>query len=237
MKKAILLFTLGLMSLTVSCQNTVQPSGKNVKEKRETGSFNNLDVSGFFKVILEKADKNSVVVDTDAEFAPFIETTVNGGTLSVRLKPRTRLKNNNRTSVTVTVYYTNLNEVSLSGSGNISGSDALQNDCSVELTGSGSINLNVNSSIAKVEVTGSGNVELAGKADTLECEVTGSGSFKGTNLKSSHATLSVQGSGNIKANASAYIKARITGSGNIYYGGNPEKKDLSTTGSGKINAF
>ncbi|MFP5438121.1 MAG: head GIN domain-containing protein [Bacteroidia bacterium] len=237
MKKIILLFTLGLISLTVSCQNTIQPSGQNVKENREVGAFTGIEAGGFFKVILEKSNKNSVLVDTDAEFAKFIETEVNSNTLKIRVKPNIRLKNNRQNTVTITVYYTKLNEVHFTGSGSLTGKDAIDNNCTISLTGSGSVALNVNTDTVKVSVTGSGSVDVSGKSNTLKCDLTGSGSFKGSSLKSTNADLSVTGSGSIKATASAFVKGRIMGSGSISYGGNPEKKDLSTTGSGKISTY
>lgn len=237
MKKIILLFTLGLISLTVSCQNTIQPSGQNVKENREVGAFTGIEAAGFFKVILEKSNKNSVLVDTDAEFAKYIETEVHSNTLKLRVKPNIRLKNNRQSTVTITVYYTTLNEVHFTGSGSLTGKESINNNCDISLTGSGSVALNVNADSVKVTVTGSGSVDVSGKSDKLECDLTGSGSFKGGSLKSTSADLSVSGSGSIKATASAFVKGRIMGSGSIAYGGNPEKKDLSTTGSGKITNF
>jgi hypothetical protein len=238
MKKIIFLFTLGLISLTGSCQKTIKSSGENVKENREVGAFNEIDAAGFFKVILEKSNKNSVLVDTDSEFAKYIETEVKGDALKIQVKPNIRLDNNRRSTVTITVYYTSkLTDIHFTGSGSLTSKNAIDNNCNISLTGSGDVALTVNADNVKVKVTGSGSVDVSGKSNELECKLTGSGSFKGSNLKSTNADLSLSGSGSIKATASAFIKGRITGSGSIAYGGNPEKKDLSTAGSGKITNF
>lgn len=235
MKKIFLLFTLSLISFTVSCQNTIQASGQNVKENREVAAFSEVSAAGFFKVILEKSNKNSVLVDADAEFAKYIETEVKGDALKIQVKPNIRLNNNRRSTVTITVYYTSkLTSIDFTGSGSLSSKNAIENNCNISLTGSGDVALIVTADTVKVKVTGSGSIDMAGKSNTLECDVTGSGSFKGSSLKSSNSYLNVSGSGSIKATASAFVKGRVTGSGSIAYGGNPEKKDLSTSGSGKI---
>lgn len=238
MKKIVLLFTLGLFSLAASCQNTIQPSGRNIKENRQVAAFSEVNAAGFFKVILEKSNKNAVLVDTDSEFAKYIETEVKGDALKIQVKPNIRLNNNRRNTVTITVYYTSkLTDIHFKGSGTLTSKNAIDNNCNISLTGSGDVALTVDANNINVKVTGSGSVDVSGKSNELECKLTGSGSFKGSNLKSANADLSLSGSGSIKATASTFVKGRVLGSGSIAYGGNPEKKDLSTTGSGRITNF
>ena len=45
----------------------------------------------------------------------------------------------------------------------------------------------------------------------------------------------VSGSGDIQVTASQSLKARVSGSGDISYRGNPEKQDFKTSGSGDIS--
>ncbi|MBP6585664.1 MAG: DUF2807 domain-containing protein, partial [Flavobacterium sp.] len=48
------------------------------------------------------------------------------------------------------------------------------------------------------------------------------------------AKVNVSGSGDIKVNCTEFIEARVAGSGDIEYKGNPKKVDTKVAGSGTI---
>ncbi|WP_278021592.1 GIN domain-containing protein [Flavobacterium ginsengisoli] len=54
-------------------------------------------------------------------------------------------------------------------------------------------------------------------------------------LKSKVVEANVSGSGNSKVACDESLTARVSGSGNIRYVGNPEKKDTKVSGSGTIS--
>lgn len=85
-----------------------------------------------------------------------------------------------------------------------------------------------------IELTGSGEVDLAGSADRLEIDISGSGSIAGFGLETKVANLRVSGSGDIHATATESVRARVSGSGKIKIAGSPGEKDTDVTGSGKI---
>ena len=95
----------------------------------------------------------------------------------------------------------------------------------VSLSGSGDIVLNIESNKAKANVSGSGDITLKGRASNLLATVTGSGDFHGFDLDSVNTEVSVTGSGDAKVNCSGELKARVTGSGDIEYRGNPTRED------------
>ncbi|HQV37276.1 MAG TPA: DUF2807 domain-containing protein, partial [Flavobacterium sp.] len=62
----------------------------------------------------------------------------------------------------------------------------------------------------------------------------GSGDIKAFELVSENAKVNVSGSGDIKVNCTEFIEARVAGSGDIEYKGNPKKVDTKVAGSGTI---
>ncbi len=104
----------------------------------------------------------------------------------------------------------------LSGSGNIASSDTL------------------NLGKIDIEIDGSGNVTLQGAAHFVTVSLDGSGNIELLELPADSAYVVINGSGNIKVNASKYLKAIINGSGNIYCKGNPVVKETKINGSGYI---
>ena len=71
-------------------------------------------------------------------------------------------------------------------------------------------------------------------SNKLEASVTGSGDFYGFDLEVNDTDVSVTGSGDAKVVCNVNLKARVTGSGDIMYKGNPKTEDTKVAGSGSI---
>src|SRR3989339_814583 len=88
--------------------------------------------------------------------------------------------------------------------------------------------------IKYLNLAGSGNINLSGAANKITAGLDGSGNIELMDLLTDSAYVVINGSGNIRINASKYLKAIINGSGNIYYKGNPDIKETQINGSGNI---
>ena len=75
---------------------------------------------------------------------------------------------------------------------------------------------------------------IKGKTNNLNARVVGSGDFHGFSLEANNTVVSVTGSGDAEVVSNEIIKARVTGSGDIEYRGNPSKEDTKVSGSGSI---
>ena len=104
----------------------------------------------------------------------------------------------------------------------------------MSLSGSGDVVLDVNTQSVSGKVSGSGDLTLRGTTNTLKASVAGSGDFHGFDLKSVNTDVSVNGSGDATVYCSGELKARVSGSGDIEYRGNPKTKDTKVSGSGSI---
>ena len=86
-----------------------------------------------------------------------------------------------------------------------------------------------------ITIAGSGNVEVKdGSANSEEINMVGSGDFNGKDFQVEDASSIIAGSGNIDVRASDKLTAKILGSGNIRYYGDPETIEVDTAGSGNI---
>lgn len=85
-----------------------------------------------------------------------------------------------------------------------------------------------------IDITGSGDVDLEGNAERLDAEISGSGEVAAYRLNVKTARLRVSGSGDIRATVTQSVKARVSGSGKIKISGNPADRDTDVSGSGKI---
>lgn len=238
MKKIVLLFSLGILALacnSISNMAGITPQGPSVTENRETGSFTKLDAHTSFLVKLVQSNKDAVKIEGPENIVPIIETQVKNSELYIGIKSGYNLKTGK--GITVTVYFTKLENIHLSGSGDIVSNDVITNDCGISLNGSGDVTIPVKANRVDIRLQGSGDITVTGSANNLECSLTGSGDIHADKLTSTNADVIVTGSGDVSTTSTASIKGRITGSGNVSYGGNPAKKDLSVTGSGDFSTF
>ncbi len=124
----------------------------------------------------------------------------------------------------------------ISGSGNIGLADVEAQKVVMSVGGSGDIKAgSVNAGSLDVDISGSGNVELArGKVETQILVIGGSGNYKAKEIESAKSRVHISGCGAATIEVKERLEARISGSGNVYYAGNPTI-EKSITGSGSLS--
>ena len=103
------------------------------------------------------------------------------------------------------------------------------------LTGSGTIwARGIRTPALNVVVSGSGVVQASGRTARLGVSVSGSGDAMLGEVLSRDVTATLGGSGTIVVTATRRLKAWVTGSGSILYGGSPAVVTSSVPGSGEV---
>ncbi len=223
-----------LGNLPLLAQN--QGNGEVITKTVNTQPYHTIDVSGSMDVTLEKGTEGKITITAEENLQDNIVVESDGATLTIKMKKNTFLRNTKKISITVP--FEDLSEISLHGSGNIEGKDLVEsNSLSLNLQGSGNINVSVEAKTLDVKLNGSGNLELTGKATDLEIKSTGSGNFAGKELTSDNVQIYVSGSGDSTIFAQTSLKARIQGSGSIFCAGNPSSNDVKVMGSGKVKSI
>lgn len=232
---ALLMIGGGISEINAQWGDKIVGNGNVTTKTVNTSSYDAIRGVGSMDIHLERGTEGTITVTTDENLQEYVIVEVSNGTLVVRTKKNTYLKT--KKGIHVTVPFEDINEVSLTGSGDVDTKDTIDSpQLEVSITGSGDIELDVNTGMLKAKVTGSGDMELSGKTDELEVRISGSGDFKGFDLIANHTDAQVSGSGDAKIVAKKSLKARVNGSGDITYKGNPERKDTKTSGSGDIEA-
>lgn len=235
--------TLVLMLLFIGTTNAVAQWGKKIKgdgnittKTIKTADYDRIDVVGSMDVVLERGSEGTIEVTTDNNIHEYVTIESNGGTLKIKIKNNVSLKT--KKGIHIRVPFESISEVSLVGSGDIVGKDAITGDSfEVSVTGSGDISLEVEALRVDAKVTGSGDLVLKGEAQEFEVKVSGSGDFEGRALKCENAQAYVSGSGDAEVYVKNSLKARVNGSGDIRYDGNPSTRDTKVMGSGTIKSM
>lgn len=238
-KKFILTSLILTISFAVNAQDwwgngkTIKGNGNVVTKTRTTSNYDGVGIGGNFDVILVQGKEGKITIEAEENIIPYIETEVKGNTLQVNYEKNINIRSTKR--ITITINYSDIDKVSLGGSGNVSNEGVIKsNDFKVSLGGSGNITLNVDAKEIASSIGGSGNIKLKGNTNEFTCSIAGSGSIKAYDLNTDTLSANIAGSGSINSTVKNKIKAKVVGSGSIYYKGNPTHVDSKSVGSGDI---
>lgn len=238
MKKIIQLVVCGafLVSFTGNAQEKINGNGNVVTQTRTTSEYDAIKISGFFDVDLVAGKEGKITITGEENILSSIIVEVEDNALKIHVKKGINLRPSVGKKVELTIPFEKISELSLSGSGDIRSKSPIKNDkFSTKLSGSGDIDLNVETNSFDFSLSGSGDIKLKGNSDNLIIKLSGSGDIEAANLKSKNANITVSGSGDVKVNCNENLTARVSGSGDIKYTGNPEKRDVKVSGSGSIS--
>lgn len=238
---------------------TVTPSKKYVtKEIKDASNFSSITVLGSPDVEYRQSSgsKTEVSVYGSDNLVDLLEVTTVNGVLKVNIKQGVKILSGER-RLKVIASSPSLKQVDIKGSAdvylkgtirgtdlqlNIYGSGDIEADnlqyttISSFVKGSGDVDLKkVKATTVKAEVSGSGDIDMKGDAKQATYTVKGSGDISAEKLIVPNVVATVAGSGDIVCYAAKRLDAKVSGSGDIEYKGNPsivnkEGKKNSITG-------
>ncbi|MDW5550070.1 head GIN domain-containing protein [Methanosarcina sp.] len=199
---------------------------------RSIEPFHSLDSRIPGNVFIEQGD-SSLKIEAEDNILPLLETNVENGVLVIRAKERICPQK------TIKIYagMEEVRSLSLSGSGDITGTMPISSEnLDLTITGSGDIELETNTSSLKSLISGSGDILLKGNASSHEIDIGGSGNIDALELRTEVTRVSIRGSGNANVYADRKLDTNISGSGNVFYEGNPEEFNMQVSGSGEVKS-
>ena len=229
---------LSAMSANAQWSNSskVKGNGKVVSENRTTASYDEIKIGGAFDVELIAGKEGGISLKGEENLLPLIIVEVEGNVLKIYPKKNINMSSTSGKAIVVTVPFESISDVSLGGSGSIIGKSIIKADrFNAKLSGSGDIVLLIDAQDVMAAISGSGDITLKGKASNYECKLSGSGDINSYELEAVNCNAAMSGSGNIRVNCTDTLTARISGSGDIEYKGNPKTKDTKVSGSGRIS--
>ena len=190
----------------------VQGSGVSKSESRDVEEFHAIDLEGVGSLTVDVGQETAVSVTADDNLLPLIETKVVKGVLTIRPTESISTKS----KLTFKIATPSLDDLTISGAGSATLSNASGENLSVSINGAGSVD-------------GSGDVAA------LEIEIDGTGSVDFKDLKTKTSRIQVSGAGNATIHATESVDAEVNGVGSVTVHGNPAdiKKQINGIGSVK----
>lgn len=189
----------------------IEGSGELITEERDVKSFDKIESSGSYDIYVKVGEEQNIEITFDDNLIELITTRVSGKTLKVSSEGSFSSRNTCRVDITVP----ELEKLSLSGSG------------SIEI-------VDLDESSFTLKLSGSGDLRASGKVEELEIRLSGSGDIDTRELIADETYCKISGSGNIKVRAEESFEGSVSGSGNIYYYGEPDHISTHVSGSGRI---
>jgi len=193
-------------------------SGNVVEETRQVSGVTGVDLATIGTVIIHVGDNESLRIEAEDNLMKYFETDARGGTLRISTTPLTV---NLRPTKPVHFFLTvkDLEQVSISGSGDIQVPDLETKEFRVDIGGSGDVSMgDLNADRLEIYIGGSGNVNTdLVKVSTLRVEINGSGDINLIELDAVDLSLDVNGSGNLRIDDGTVVDQEIdvNGSGNF----------------------
>jgi hypothetical protein len=212
-RSLVTVIALGATLTLAGCTTQKEGSGVEASEARDLDAFSRISLSGETDVVVTVGDAQGVSIRGDDNLLADVETDVDDDTLEISDPSTVDLEP--KAGITVEITVPELEEVTVSGSG----------DVRVE---------GIGSDIFRAEVSGSGKVEASGEVQRVDAEVSGSGDLELAELASRDAIAEVSGSGSIHLHATESLDASVSGSGDIVYAGDPPDVESDVSGSGDI---
>ncbi|MBT8259404.1 MAG: DUF2807 domain-containing protein [Bacteroidia bacterium] len=215
---------------------SVKGNGKMTTETRTTSDYDGIRCAGSMDFILVAGEEGKITLEGEENLLKHIITEIKNGQLVVKVEKGKNIKPSWGKDLKITIPFREIEKVSLAGSGDLWNKDTIKSDeLDVSLAGSGDVVLDIQTNEVSGSIAGSGDLTLKGDTDSLDASVAGSGDFHGFELESKNTVVSVAGSGDAKVVSRVSLKARVAGSGDIEYRGNPDKEDTKVSGSGSIS--
>lgn len=229
MRKLSFLFIISLFVSLASAQE---------KETRDVGNFDFIAMNISGKVYVTQGNKNEVIIEAEEDDLENIRTEVRSGRLSISTRDRGGWFSwgdglDGKVNIYITVK--DLRGVSVSGSGDVISRGVIKGeDFETSISGSGDIEIELDVRRVESKITGSGNIELKGSAQRARLGISGSGKYFAEELKVDDYEVSISGSGRASINTNGELDVRISGSGSVYYSGNPSGVNTNVSGSGRV---
>jgi hypothetical protein len=232
-----LLVVFAILIMAGSCifidSESVKGNGNITVEERKGLNAHRIRLAGFMDVELSQGSGTEVKVEADENLQQYIITEMEDDVLVVKMRSNIRFINSERLKIYITT--DRLEQLTLSGSGNITGTNKFTGSEHLKLrvSGVGDLKLDFNTPELEAEISGSGSLVLSGETKDAKIQINGVGDCNAETMKAENATVKISGSGDVKIFADNQLDVTIRGIGSVYYKG-AASVSQKISGSGEV---
>jgi hypothetical protein len=206
-------------------------SGNVIKQERKVSSFDGIEVSGAFDLILTQGSAISVVVEADDNLQDLISTEVKGSTLVIENKKQIY----HSKCMKIHVTFTDLKSLDLSGAVDVESLGKITL-ADLAITSSGASDGKLELDVQRLGIDGSGGskLKLNGSAKDVAVDISGAVDLLAYEFPAENYKVSISGAGKAEINVSRNLKVDISGAASVYYKGSPTNISQDVSGAGSV---
>jgi Putative auto-transporter adhesin, head GIN domain len=233
MKFLLVIFLTTLTSYAFSQETVI--NDKNA-ELREVTPFTGMKVSGGIEVYMSQGNDYSMAVSADEQqYRDNIKTEVKNGILFISYSDHFE-KHFGERKLRAYISFKTLESIEGSGACDFILNDTLNaNTMLVKLSGACEIKGPVKINNLSLDLSGASTVSIAGNAQNLKVEATGASDVKNYELTVDNCIVKLSGASDVRVTVTSSITASASGASTLYYDGDPEKRQVSTSGASSIS--
>ena len=230
----VLMLIASVIVFNTSCHylKPVKGNGNFVKVDKElNGSFNSVEISGSFNVILTQDSLPKLSIETDENLVKYIDIKIKNNKLIIQSKKS--LKSARDINVYLTIGQ--LKEIELSGAVVMRSAGKINLDAiDIDLSGASNVLMDLNCTTFDSDLSGSSTLKLIGAAIDADIESSGASEIDNSQMVVENMKLKVSGAGSVKVNVLTKLDVKVSGAAEVEYLGTPEvHKEIS--GAGSVN--
>lgn len=206
-------------------------------EVRNVTTFSGIKVSGGIDVYLSQSDDYSLAVSaSDPKFRDDIKTEIINGVLIIHYDNSYFGKNYGDKRLRVYLSFKTLQSIEGSGacdfyiSGNWRDGSVL-----MKLSGACDVKGTVQINNLVFDLSGASTVKINGTVQNLKLTASGASDIKSYDLQVQNCIAKLSGASDVRVTVNNSIEASASGASTLYYKGNPDKRDVATSGASSIS--
>lgn len=227
-----MIFTRAILPLFVvfiiGCNRSNDNPIEIVTEEREMDSFNQINISGEYELVLAQGDKEKLEIRGNKKDLANIVTKSKKNTLHISNKGV--LSDTEPIKLFITIV--DLHDVIVYGSVDIRGKGKITVETlDIVSRGSSEIELDVDAYYLNLDLSGGSDTEIEGSATNFITSISGVGHLEAKKLVTNNAKVDISGAGTATVNVRKKLDVDISGAGTVSYEGDPiVKSHLSGAG-------
>ena len=204
----------------------IEGSGNVITKDVPVQSFDQLQVSGVFNVVLTQGSKEAVKIEADDNLQQLFEVKNEGSKLIVDMKKDSHF--NSKKKMTVYFTFKNIKSMDLKMVGNVSSEGNLNfGNLALDNKSVGSVDLALNAQKLDIKNKSVGNLKLRGKADNAVIKSNSVGSIKASDFLVQTMDIDNDGVGSAEVNAAKELKVKESFLGKVKNAGSATAKRIN----------
>lgn len=231
--KYLLFFLFTTLAIKSSGQTIIDDKNAEV---RNVAPFSGIKVSGGIDVYLSQSNDYALAVSaSEDKYRDNIKTAINNGVLTIYYDGGT-LRNNSNRRLRAYVSFKTLESLEASGASDfIITGNFTSKSVKVKLSGACNIKGPVNFDNLQLNISGASTVKINGNVQNMKIQASGASDVKNYELVVDNCVADLSGASDVKITVNKSLSVKASGASSFYYKGNPETKDVSSSGASNIS--